>query len=97
MKIEIEFNSTIEAQVTVEGRKARFFHDAKKGVWRWEGITGTEFESTVAGLVTGAICDKLMDVLQNWMLDEPNPQNDMWGPWEKLPERLAEDLEDALL
>jgi len=90
MKIEIEFTSSYEAIITIDGRILRYCLIGKNA-----GLTGLkddELEGTIGGLVAGKLTEPLCDILQAWMPDEESPDDDCWETWEKLSDRVADEI-----
>ena len=96
MKIEIEFNSTIEAKVTIDGKPLKF--GVREGcLGGYHGtMTKLEQDQTIGGIIARKLSSPLVDILQNWMPDEDDNNMEPWGTWQKLPRQLAEEVEDAM-
>lgn len=94
MKIEIEFNSSYEATVNIDGRELKL--EGRRGMWTFEGMTCDEGEGTIGGIVANKLMMPLIDILQGWMPDEESPDDDCWETWEKLTESAADEVYDAI-
>lgn len=97
MKIEIEFNSSYEADITIDGRKMKYGYSGAEGCWKFkDGIKAAEHDSTIGGIIAGKLTSPLIDILQGWMPDEPSPDDDCWETWETLTESAADEVADAI-
>lgn len=94
MKIEIEFTSSYEADITIDGKRLRYCLLGKDA--GLTGLTGAERERTIGGLVAGKLIEPFYDILQGWLPDEESPDNDCWETWEKLSPRVANELAHKL-
>jgi hypothetical protein len=92
MKIEIEFDSSHEAAVTIDGRKMRYSVKAVDG-WAWrEGVTPEELETTIGGILAGKVSQILPEILQGWMPSDESPDGDAWETWEKLSDEMSDEM-----
>lgn len=97
MKIEIEFNSSTEASITIDGRNMTYGYVPAEGSWQFiDGITGPECDNTIGGIVAVKLTDPLVSILQAWLPDEESPDNDPWETWETLSESAAEEVSDSI-
>lgn len=95
MKIEIEFDSSHEATIVIDGRKMRYgFED---GMWNFlEGIDPDEHDTTIGGMVAGKLVFPLIDILQAWLPEEESPDGDCWEAWEKLTDSAADAIYERI-
>lgn len=97
MTIKIEFKSSYEASITLDGRKLKYGYDGRKGCWRFfSGIEPKEHENTIGGLVLHKLSGPLIDILQGSSPEFESPDGDNWKTWEMLPEEVAEAVEGEL-
>lgn len=95
MKIEIEFNSTYKAKVTIDGREMTYGYKGG-GFSYFKGMNPGEEENTIGGIVASKLSMPLMDILQGHMPDEESPDGDCWETWEELSESAASEVYDAI-
>lgn len=95
MKIEIEFTSSYEATMTIDGRKLTY-----KLIGRSSGLQGLPegqtCEDSIGGMVAQKLCNQLTDILQGWMPDEQNAEDCCWGTWERLSEKANDQVFEAI-
>lgn len=95
MKIEIEFNSSTDAVVTIDGRRMKYGY--RGGFWRYfDGLGLPEQDRTIGGIVAQKLMSPMIDILQGWIPDEPTANGDMWETWQLLPQRVAEQVEESI-
>ncbi len=95
MKIEIEFNNSYQADLTIDGRKLKYGY--KHGVWQFlEGLEDDECESTIGGIVSCKLAGPIIDILQSYMPEEESPDGDCWETWEKLSDSAADEILTAI-
>ena len=97
MKIEIEFTSSYEADVTIDGRRLRYGLNGRTGAWSYQGtLSPHDRENTIGGMVAMALSGKLITILQGHTPDEPNAASEPWGTWETLTETAREEVAEAM-
>lgn len=92
MKIEIEWDGSLEAKVRVEGRE--FTYKCIEGsMFVFLGDQG-ELYSTAAGIIANTLVQNTMpQILCNTL----NPETmQPWEPWEELSEEMINHLEEAI-
>lgn len=95
MKIEIEFDSSYEATIILEGRKMRYGYE--NGMWKFlEGIQPHEHDTTIGGMIAGKLALTLIDILQAWLPEEESPDGDCWEAWEPLSDSVADQIYDKI-
>jgi len=95
MKIEIEFDSSTDAVVTIDGRKMKYGY--REGFWRYfEGLGPPEQDRTVGGIVALRLMSPMIDILQGWIPNQPTPNGDAWETWQLLPKDVAEQVEESI-
>ena len=97
MKIEIELISTVEATITIDGRKMKFQYRGKDGCFRLTGVSPKERDQTIGGMIAVELTSPLLSILQAHIPDEPSPSGDSWGTWEKLTDSAADAVYNALV
>jgi hypothetical protein len=95
MKIEIEFTDTVEAKLTLDGKKFKVGYKHGRG-WAVEGLSDQEQERTIGGIIASKLAEELPHILQAWLPETPNPQGDTWGTWETLPTDIADEMADNM-
>lgn len=95
MKIEIEFNSSYEADIVIDGRKMTYGY--KDGFWKFLSglsIEKDEHDTTIGGIIALKIAEQLPDILQGWMPEENQfrPDGEEWETWDKLSEEAADEV-----
>ena len=91
MKIEIEFESSYEADITIDGRTLKYGY--QNGSWSFMStLSAADADTTIGGMVASRISYILIEILQHWMPESENPEGEMWGTWETLDEDTADEL-----
>lgn len=94
MKIEIEFTSSYEAAITIDGKVINYCLIGKNS--GLTGLSGIELDETIGGAVAQILTSPLSKILQGWMPDEPNPDGDPWGTWDTLSEKARDEVFDSI-
>lgn len=95
MKIEIEFTSSYEANITVDGRKLTY-----KLIGNSAGLQGfpkgQTCEDSIGGMVAQKLSNSLTEILQGWLPDEQNSEDCCWDTWEKLSDKAGDEVFKAI-
>lgn len=86
MKIEIEFEGTLEAKLTIDGKEMSV--KSRPGCTQLEGIKSPETEQTLGGMVASEIFGKIRDIQQAWAeVMEVEPEA---GTWDMITDAAAD-------
>lgn len=92
MKIQIEFNSTLEAKLTIDGKKMKVV--SRPGSVRLEGIKGPMLEDTLGGVIASHLFDTVSNIQQAWASAEEECPD--LKTWEVITEEAIEAAEERL-
>jgi len=92
MKIEFEFDCSYKGKLTIDGVVMSV--DMRPGETRLNGITQTEMENTLGGIVAESLFGQLADVMQAWATAAE--ECDTADTWCALPDEVAYDVANRL-
>lgn len=92
MKISIEFDSSYEANLTIDGRIMRII--SKPGMVKLMDLEGRDLEDTLGGIVATELFAKIADIQQAWAAADEEQLN--VKSWDYLTEEAREAAIDRL-
>lgn len=90
MKIEIEFDSSYSAKLTIDGREMSV--ESKPGLTCLEGIKSPETENTFGGIVACQLYSKVAEIQQAWAAASEIDVDS--NTWDELSDEAVEAAEE---
>ena len=93
MKIEFEFDCSYKGKLTIDGVVMSV--DMKPGETCLNGITQTQMENTLGGIIAQSLFGNLADVMQAWAIAAE--ECDAADTWCALPHEVACDVSNRFV
>ncbi len=95
IEINIKLLGSYKAEIIIDDKKFNYGFNLG-GHWHFEGIGNKELDTTRGGLIALKLVDVLPDILQGYIPEESNPQDDAYDTWETLSNSAADQVYNAL-